>query len=158
MVDLTAIDALPAGGQEFFLIFTRCEYALKASEYFLEARDHVKADWDTLALELGAEFLDHVRRSGRATTLLDVPPKKQVVADGRLAWREVPPVRSPVDLFHAVRRVRNNLVHGGKAGYPDEDPAHNERGRVLISEARWVLLEALERNADVRLSFETYRA
>ena len=44
------------------------------------------------------------------------PPKKQIVVDGRLSWNLAPPntdLRSDLVLIY-VRRVRNNLFHGGK--------------------------------------------
>lgn len=163
MVDLASIHALPEGAQEFFLIFTRCEYALKACGLFKVENNQLKADWEEFAEDLGgAAFLDFVRASGRANTLLRQPPRKQVaVREGErelLRWRDVRAVATVDDLFRAVKGTRNNLVHGGKAGHPDEEPAHRERGAVLIAEARWVLLEALERHDEVRFSFETYRA
>ncbi len=111
-------------------------------------------DWDAFADELGAEFLEYVRKSGEASELLARPPKKQIVENESLTFETVAPVRTVRELFRAVKSARNNLVHGGKSGHPDEEVGHQERGTILIGEARWVLLEAVGRNPNIRFSFE----
>lgn len=78
----------------------------------------------------------------------------RVAGHDMLRWRAQDPVEDVNGLFRAVKSVRNNLVHGSKGGHPDEDRGDRDRGRVLIAEARWVLIEALERHDDVRNSFE----
>jgi hypothetical protein len=86
--------------------------------------------------------------------LLD-PPKKQVLANGSLAWSTdlpVDPARETELLIALVRRVRNNLFHGGKYNAAlHEETARNEellRGGMLI------LDECLRVRPQVRAAFE----
>lgn len=73
-IDFRAIERLPDGAVWFFLTFTRFEFALKDCRYVLADRhDGAKADWNRFAGELGAEFLERVRASGRAATLVARP-------------------------------------------------------------------------------------
>lgn len=154
-VDFRALDWLPDGGVRFFLTFTRCEFALKENGYVLRERDGgAKADWGKLASELGADFFRHVHQSGRAGTLIGAPPRKQVCVDGAVDWRNVDPAMNAEQLFAAIRRARNNLVHGGKSGDPERDSDSQNRANDLISEAQWVLEEAIERNDRIKWSFE----
>ena len=48
--------------------------------------------------------------------ILSAPPKKQFIAGGMIEWRDIQPsTNSKADaLFQYVRRIRNNLFHGGK--------------------------------------------
>ena len=64
------------------------------------------------------------------------------------------PVAIVHELFAAVRRVRNNLVHGGKSGDPEYDPDDPCRNEKLIREAQWIIEEALHQMEDVKIHFE----
>jgi hypothetical protein len=60
------------------------------------------------------------------------PPRKQVLRQGRLAWSDSRDTSlSEIEqLLVDIRRVRNNLFHGGKFPIPDaqiEEVARNER-------------------------------
>ena len=158
-VNLDAIHALPQGGPEFFLIFTRCEFAMKDAGLYVVNGNQVKAHWERFAEEVGGErFHAFVRQSGAARELFEEPPRKQIeqriAGNGVLVWQAQPPVEDVHGLFRAVKCVRNNLVHGSKGEHPDEDRERRARGRRLIAEARWVLIQALERHDNVRGSFE----
>ena len=76
------LDGLPPAAISFFAVFSRFEYALKRAGYFQRNKVGAQADWDKLAREFGQTFLMRVRASGEAGTLLDEPPKKQVIKDG----------------------------------------------------------------------------
>lgn len=59
---------------------------------------------------------------------MDKPPLKQVLKDGVLDWKSTEEENVPLllKLILSVRRVRNNLFHGGK--FPSvnlEDPGRN---------------------------------
>ena len=137
---------------EFFVVFSRFEYALKCSGHLTNGKgNEAKADWDKFADRLGKPFLNHIRRSNHADKLLEKPPKKQVMRDGKVEWKEVTPIKTAADLFCAIRRVRNNLFHGGKYSTgPVEEIARNKE---LLSSARWVLIQALEESPKVRTVF-----
>jgi hypothetical protein len=104
----------------FFKAFSSTEYALKAAGYLENKKDgeEAKADWDRFAIDAEG-FIEKVSDDNFSIArefLLTRPPKKQIVKDGTVAWKDTPASRgSPTkDLFVYIRRVRNNLFHGGK--------------------------------------------
>ncbi len=97
------------------------EYALKATGFFEKSRRRgrmlAEADWKEFAKAVqvalaGAD--EEVRKA--VNCILSNPPKKQVIVDGRLQWECTPPcAENEADrVLLYVRRVRNNLFHGGK--------------------------------------------
>lgn len=160
MFDQTFQDQLPEKAIDFFVVFCRFERAMKrAGTYSRGNEKEVKADWEALATDLGDEFLDGVRASNIAPTLLQKPPKKQIKsADGTLGWRDMGKVKTTLDLFLAVRRARNNLMHGGK--YMDVGGGQHgvmegsERDDVLLSESLQVLRLVYERSDAIRQHFD----
>lgn len=74
--------------------------------------------------------------------MLRHPPKKQVYVDDALQWRVVSPkAKNENDLiFLYVRRVRNNLFHGGKFNGRFFDP---ERSRELLEYSITILMAAI---------------
>jgi hypothetical protein len=72
---------LPPAAMAFFILFSRFECALKRAKYI---QADASAAWDRFGKELGREFFDQVKATGKAKTLLENPPKKQVVANGGL--------------------------------------------------------------------------
>jgi hypothetical protein len=50
--------------------------------------------------------------------------------------------------------VRNNLLHGGKSGGPENDPKDLNRNEKLIREAQWIIEQALHQMGEVRNHFE----
>lgn len=150
-IDTAASDKLPARGEEFLRIFARYEYTLKETGFGRAGKSgEVEAAWDDFAnTVLTKKFLEHVKESGLAPTLLSKPPSKQILNGGTLGWEEGTPPQSVQDLIGAVKRVRNNLVHGGKSGDKDSD-----RNDTLIAESISVLFVALELHSDQRYVFE----
>lgn len=121
----------------------------------------VEADWDRLAGDLGQSFLDQVVAKGIAPVLIDAPPKKQIkLADGRLGWRDMGPVKSTKDMFLAIRRARNNLIHGGK--YQDDGSGYAnmvegaERNYALLDQSMTILRLALEPRPDLHACYYKY--
>ena len=146
------LNGLPPATISFFAVFSRFEYALKRAGYLRSNSVDAQADWPRLARELGHSFLMRVRASGEVTTLMSGPPKKQVITDGALGWETMPPIGTAKDLFLAVRRVRNNLFHGGKyATRPEPDMSRNES---LIREATRLLEIALDARPDLHAIFD----
>tara|TARA_R110002124_G_scaffold86074_1_gene222852 strand:+ start:676 stop:1134 length:459 start_codon:yes stop_codon:yes gene_type:complete len=102
---------------EFFKEFARAEYALKASG-FHKGEGNAEANWPDFAEQVepliqnpSSEALEDA-----INFILQTPPKKQVIQEGVIQWSESPP-NHPVkaeNLLIYVRRVRNNLFHGGK--------------------------------------------
>jgi hypothetical protein len=109
---------------EFLYTFSRFEYALKRAGYHSPDGKAALADWDgfeNVLTGLPAADLTPVLASG--DYILAKPPKKQVVASGGLSWEESAPTASQIKmLIIYIRRIRNNLFHGGK--FP-EGPVHD---------------------------------
>lgn len=146
---MSAANRVPERACEFFRIFSRFEFALKANGFVRSRNDAPEANWDDFANRLGSEFYTKIRNDNVAPTLLTSPPKAQDYTAGYLVWRDRSQPQNVQDLFGAVRRVRNNLFHGGKSGNPD-----SQRDERLIAEVIAVLESALGTHAEVRQSFE----
>jgi hypothetical protein len=154
---------LPKLAIDFFVVFARFECALKRSiTYAAVDRDKVSADWDGFARDLGNGFLDEVIAQDVASELVNRPPRQQVMLPdgGGLGWRETPGVRNAAELFLAIRRARNNLVHGAK--YRDGATGHvdlvegSERDNLLLDQSLTVLGLALEKSPDIQRFFLRY--
>ncbi|MBF0167808.1 MAG: helix-turn-helix domain-containing protein [Alphaproteobacteria bacterium] len=139
----------------FFYCFSRFEYALKAAGYAKAGRNgEALPKWDDFADadELGDSFLETMSTEPRAKILFCEAPRNQVWKAGRLNWDPNEPSfpHSPYEakkLFEYVRRVRNNLFHGGKV------PFDSDRDVKLINAALFVLEEALKKSTKVNEAF-----
>lgn len=115
---------------------------------FLKSRKDGSAmpDWDKFAKEISGNFSAASRDFQQAISVLTTAaPRKQVVANDRLAWQDNK--RGADETFEAfvlrmVRTVRNNLFHGGK--YPDGPVEEVARDRDLLSAGRRVLEECMK--------------
>lgn len=129
---------------DLFRTFAQFEYCLKVTGYCVGGRgDAANPDWPRFARELplfsgenGADVVTAI------SYLLKHPPKKQVYVDEVLQWRDVAPrAENENDLiFLYVRRVRNNLFHGGKFNGRFFDP---ERSRELLEHSITILMAAI---------------
>ena len=104
---------------QFFRTFARMEYALKAAGYLTTMRGNdAQPDWNRFAKEVQTviEEPQDPDVADAVAYILKHPPKKQVVVNNKLEWDDTPPQTN----FEAdrvliyVRRIRNNLFHGGK--------------------------------------------
>lgn len=153
---------LPQLAMDFFVVFSRFECALKRSgTYAIGSNDRVDPDWNGFARDLGPDFFGEVIAQGVAPVLINDPPKKQVkLACGALGWKSMGVVNSTSDLFLALRRVRNNLVHGAK--YQDGGAGHadfvegSERNDALLDESMAVMSLALNARPDIYQFFRRY--
>lgn len=143
--------------QEFFFVFSRFEYALKMSDYLRRNPTEPRVDWRRFATSLEhifsnpptgefAEAIEYLRTH---------PPKKQIVIEGRIAWSNgTPQTNFSADLILLyVRRVRNNLFHGGKFRQHRLD--YQERTPELLRHSLIVVDACLGAAPDV---FEAYYA
>lgn len=143
---------------EFLAVFSRMEYALKATPpYARDAGSTVEAWWDRFANDLDSAFraIPDETVGAAVDYLLSHPPRKQVVRDGAVAF-----VDQTIDAKQAkaqqvllmVRTVRNNLFHGGKH-YPDGElePGRNE---LLVSHSLTVLKCFASLSEPVKHSYE----
>lgn len=145
---------------QFFVYFSRFEYALKRARYVRGDRyNNAWPDWDRFASEHGDVLLedttDREFMEARAF-LLREPPRRQIVRCGGLQWRENaqrPGESDAIYLLRLVRDVRNNLFHGGK--YPNEEVSGRRlRNSALLQACLTILETCLSLDADVKHFFE----
>lgn len=128
---------------DFFAIFARFEYALKATKFAQARRGYVEPDWEKFLSEVESYTApDSVQLSEAVSYLIENPPKGQILHDGRTTYELI--AKKPTGrtgLAKAVRsakRVRNNLFHGGKYMGHSESSARNRR----LLEASVIVLSA----------------
>jgi hypothetical protein len=117
--------------EEFFFIFARFEYSLKIVGYRKREDGEAESDWAKLSKDLEGTFRNppSVELAKAIDYFMQHPPKKQMVRNSNLKWEEnLPPTKLLADkVMIYVRRVRNNLFHGGKFGTQYlEDPERSE--------------------------------
>lgn len=117
----------------FFSMFSRYEYAIKAAGHVhVRGGDAAEPDWQYVIDVLGKldnESFERLRE--RADILVTDPPRKQVYRNGALEFVSTESAGSAAaDLTVWLRRVRNNLFHGGK--YTREFAVLDDRSRKLI--------------------------
>jgi hypothetical protein len=127
-----------------FRQFAQYEYALKVLGYAHAGNNNrVELEWDRFANDIGTVLLQETTTpevTAARPYLFEHPPKRQVWVQGVVEWEQVPnSERSAQILFSHIRRVRNNLYHGGKFNGRWIDP---DRSQELISKSL-LLLEAL---------------
>ena len=87
--------------------------------------------------------------------LLDQPPRKQVLSGTRVEFRDCLPdenLPQVVQVLLMVRRVRNNLFHGGK--YLPEGKTEAGRDERLVACSMQVLKYCLNMAPEVQVSYE----
>jgi len=126
---------------DFFLVFSRFEFALKRAGFVRDGAKQALADWEKFAKALKKIDTSAVLKC--CTYLREHPPKKQVLDGGQLSWTL--PTRNGADIEKIlldVRTIRNNVFHGGKYGPgPVDEPL---RDRQLIKDCLGVLGTLLE--------------
>lgn len=140
--------------------FSRFEYSLKATKFLRAGRGGgAEADWDKFARAIGKKSSPDaiVSPTFKKAVLYFYrnPPKKQIVNEHEhLAWQEhafISEAHRFDDLLILVRRVRNNLFHGGKSR--GEYIYGSERDKVLIKHSLVILGECLHLDGDVEREF-----
>ncbi|CAA6604569.1 hypothetical protein MTBLM1_30162 [Rhodospirillaceae bacterium LM-1] len=130
----------------FFYWFSRFEYVLKKEGYTKPDQENAEPDRDSFAKKgLTKKFFDNIKDKPTADILFKKAPRKQIVlSDGKLGWCPKEPdfptrPDSIQTLFVYIRRIRNNLFHGGKV-----PGGLDVRDKELINAAQYVLEQALE--------------
>ncbi len=146
-MDIELPHASPAAAK-LFACFSRFEFALKECGYIkADGYGGAEPDWDKFSkLDGLPAVLQQLRAKGTAAELLQHPPKRQVVDGVHWKWADAPPIVDAATFVRAVKRVRNNLFHGGKAG---ADPRDDQ----LCEDAVSCLVALLELDLDVRWAF-----
>ena len=102
---------------EFISVFARLEYSLKASGYF-KNEEEAKPDWNSYANSI-EKVINKSNDSLLDKSIKDIlnnPPKKQIIKNGSIKWSDSPANQGSYvkNLLIYIRRIRNNLFHGGK--------------------------------------------
>jgi hypothetical protein len=139
----------------FFIIFSRFEYALKRGG-FITAK--AEPAWDDFAKKHRKDFApDKTAALKAACAYFEAhPPRKQTCVGASLSWsRQLKRTNEPqlVWLLCMVRRVRNNLFHGGK--YPVSYNAEPSRDMTLLKHAITVLDACLALDDSVESHFRS---
>lgn len=146
-------DDLDALAIQLFRTFARVEYALKVTGRHCGDGD-AYANWFQWSQELADLFEKPTSEPLREAIdfILAAPPKKQVVAKGVLQWAVVTPsTNSKADeVLQYVRRVRNNLFHGGKFNVGYFDP---QRSEPLLRHSLTILEAAVKATPDLDVAF-----
>jgi hypothetical protein len=138
-----------------FREFARFEYALKAAGYLMPRDGDAKPDWTAFAIRIAPAFDRPLPEEVRVAIeyLLAKPPKKQVARNGVLQWEEPQQATTSISdqALRHVRRVRNNLFHGGKFNGNWFAP---ERSEDLLRHSLAVLEYALATADDVKAAYD----
>lgn len=140
----------------FFSTFARFEYALKETGQFCRRgrTGAAEPDWESFARSIAAqlESLPDPATKSAIAFLLANPPATQMYVAGRPVFQDVPLRANSASeqAIEAVKRVRNNLFHGGKHS-PHSPPG---RDQALIESSLAVLEASLLLSAVVRGEFE----
>ena len=138
---------------KLFHVFSRTEYALKASG-FNKGDGAAEANWRNFALAVEALIANPPSPDlqGAIDFFFNAPPKRQVIISGVIQWEiSEPQTNSRADkLLVYVRRVRNTLFHGGKFNGHWFDP---ERSEPLLRHGLTILTACVESVPSVRDAF-----
>ena len=142
---------------EFLGTFARCEYALKDSGFAKGSAASVEANWDTFATAIDWHFRRVNDEDFKVAVhfLLTEPPRKQVLRNGRVDWKESPPdnnLPKVQQVLLMVRRIRNNLFHGAKVWSPEY--ANRARDIKLVKAGLVVLKQCVLLNQGVHMTYE----
>jgi hypothetical protein len=140
----------------FFFAFSRFEFALKQAGFL--TKEQIGADaqpnWTEFAKKIQRSYDAHndVELAEAVNYLLTKRPRKQVVAEGHsVDWKDTPEERLDMDwILTLVKRVRNNLFHGGKYAGSVGELAHDTR---LLTHSLTILNACLGWDDKVRTSY-----
>jgi hypothetical protein len=142
---------------DFFIVFSRFEYALKQAGYYKHDDARAEANWEEFAKK------NHDRFRPKESKLLEAmeylrtnPPKKQWVNDGKVGFSADrlygDDKNSDLErLIDTVKGVRNNLFHGGK--FPSGVVNEPGRDAKLLKAAMCVLEHACGLDEKVKRFF-----
>jgi len=147
---------------DFFLTFSRFEYALKHSGLYQQQPGatvpyEAKPNWDLFAVRLRDTFDPNKTAELRQAVdlILLHPPFSEVVAAGGFGWDTTGPADTLSEiecLLVYIRRVRNNLFHGGK--FSEGQNFDAERNMALLTASLIILRECLSLDASVKREYD----
>jgi len=141
----------------FFMCFSKFEFALKTAGFAKGNEKQVSPDWDNFSKSIKDKFdkAANANLSKAIDYFLLNPPWKQVFIHGRMYWDTSVPGNRLTEIEKVlllIRRVRNNLFHGGKFNF--EIHEDKERTIYLLNYSLVVLEGCLALSPDVKYNFE----
>ncbi|MEK7752876.1 MAG: hypothetical protein AAB654_13225 [Acidobacteriota bacterium] len=142
----------------FFVVFSRMEYALKRSgKYLNKGTEEAQPNWDRFASDHAKRFNPEasVELQAAVKYFQDQPPRKQLRVSDQMGWSDPQQYdgHEPllIWLLRMIRCVRNNLFHGGKFPLiPISDPS---RDREVLLNSLVVLNASLALDSEVKRQF-----
>ncbi len=142
--------SLEDDAKEYFIFFSKFEYALKEAGLFKKEQVRAEPDWGEYINSLSELSLDDLSVSDDAKYLIKNPPKNQIINNGKLGWKKIN-LTCLCDAINACKRVRNNLFHGAK---PSNSGNDTERNKKLLKGSMDILKKTLENNESVKGIFD----
>jgi hypothetical protein len=141
----------------FFLCFAKFEFALKTAGFSKGNGKRVSPGWDAFAKAIATSFDKKTNKNLEEAVdyFMLTPPWKQVLIDGGMAWDSSMPNNGLSEIEKVlllVRRVRNNLFHGGK--FNIEVHEKKERTERLLKSSLIILKACLELDEGVQNNFQ----
>jgi len=140
---------------EFYTAFSRFEYTLK-SKGITHSNEDAKVNWSSFEKKIEKNLSKQHSANNEVKRAVDIilsrPPKKQIITDSQyLSWRTTDDSKKTEveKLTLYVRRVRNNLFHGGKFTGSDD----TTRNWELLEAALIVISYWLENISDFKDEF-----
>jgi len=148
----------------FFIVFSRFEYALKNGGYCTKTNTKdtkAKADWDRFGRDLRIIFNEYSSKELDCAVkyIVEGPPKLQTYDNNNLNWEDSNRYENQNQsliewLLLMIRRIRNNLFHGGKyPNFPVEEPSRNWE---LIDNSLIILMSCIDLKENVKDYFYEY--
>lgn len=140
---------------EFFMKFSRFEFALKISGFARGNENYVTPAWSRFVQTISKNF--NKNRTPELSQACDYylvnPPQQQVLVGDSLGWNaSIPETNNgPELILKLVKRVRNNLFHGGK--YNAELHEETARSEELLRNGLIILEECLYLSPDVKSAY-----
>ena len=141
---------------DFLGVFARSEYALKAGGFARDIKGHAEADWNAFADAISKSF-DPSKSQDLSTAvnyLLTNPPKKQVMRNNKVEFSEAAPEKNQSkaqQVLVMVRRVRNNLFHGGK--FLSAPTGDDQRDEILVQHSLTILRACIKLHNQVNEAY-----
>ena len=136
---------------QFFKLFAQFEMALKVLNY-AQFRGYIIIDWSTFSKDIHKSFQENKDSVKDSINYLNSsPPLQQIIKDKKLDWSPAKINNKKVEteiLIDHIKRVRNNLFHGGKySGRTDDE---YKRDYELITHSRIILEYILTLRSDIK--------
>lgn len=148
---------------QFLVEFARFEFALKAARFVYQGENerNLEVDFDCFARAIAEPFQ---KRLGNGDEDLiaarnyfhELPPQKQIWNGHGPDWKEALPQNQVESAFLLIllRRVRNNLFHGGKGWKRPDDTL--DRDNKLLKHGLKIMEAMIDCSPEVSLEFTTF--